>query len=146
MIRDFRLSEGDASDVAQTTWLRLFEHIDRIDPERVGGWLRTTARNECLRVLALRKRILLTYDESAFEGTAEDQPEVDEMLLAAERADEVRHAIEKLPDSWQQLMRLLMADPPVPYSHISRTLGLPVGSIGPLRGRCLNKLRTLLEC
>lgn len=144
--RSFRLADSDASDVSQTAWLRLLEHVDRIDPVRVGAWLVVTTRRECLRVLALRKRVLLTYEDDAFETTAGNQPELDEDLLAEERARDVRRALQSLPDRWQQLLGMLMADPPMPYSEISETLGLPIGSIGPMRGRCLDKLRVLLEC
>jgi DNA-directed RNA polymerase specialized sigma24 family protein len=70
---------------------------------------------------------------------------VDEALLAAERAQDVRAAMSRLPTEQQQLLELLMADPPVSYAEISDQLGLPVGSIGPTRGRCLAKLRVLLE-
>lgn len=143
--RDFRLSDNDASDVAQTTWLRLLEHIDRIDPFRVAAWLATTARHECLRVVALRKRTLLSYDDDAFERAWGAEPDVDEGMLADERAHDVRRAVQALPPRWQQLLQLSMADPPVPYAEISAVLGMPVGSIGPVRGRCLAKLRTLLE-
>ena len=60
---EFKLIESDAADVAQTTWLRLLEHIDRIEyPDRVGSWLAATARNECLRSLAARKRVVLATD------------------------------------------------------------------------------------
>src|SRR5215471_1430485 len=60
---EYRLVESDAADVVQTTWLRLLEHIDRIQsPDRLGSWLATTARNECLRCLAARKRMVLTHD------------------------------------------------------------------------------------
>lgn len=143
--RSFRLSDSDASDVSQTAWLRLLEHIDRIDPERVGAWLVVTTRRECLRVLALRKRVLLSYDDAVFEALAGSQPDVDEALLADERAVDVRRALSSLPDRLQELVGMLTADPPVPYAEISATLGLPVGSIGPMRGRCLDKLRVQLE-
>jgi len=141
---DFRLVESDAADVAQTTWLRLLEHINRVDPERVGAWLVVTTRRECLRVLAFRKRVLLTYEATAFEDVAGDQPELDSDLIAGERADDVRRALEKLPDRWQQMLGMLMSDPPAPYAEISATIGIPIGSIGPIRGRCLEKLRLLL--
>jgi DNA-directed RNA polymerase specialized sigma24 family protein len=111
---DFKLVESDAADVAQTTWLRLLEHIDRIQyPDRVGSWLAATARNEC--------------------------------LLADESAQVVRDALSRLPRRWQRLLELLMADPPVSYADISDELGLPIGSIGPTRGRCLARLRVLLQ-
>lgn len=144
--RGFKLVESDAADVVQTTWVRLIEHIDRIEqPDRVGAWLAATARNECLRHVSARKRIVLVHESVELESADQHGPEVDEALLAAERAEHVRAAMARLPPQWQQLLELLMADPPVSYAEISDQLGLPVGSIGPTRGRCLAKLRVLLE-
>lgn len=143
---EFKLTESDAADVVQTTWLRLLEHIHRIEyPERVGSWLAATARNECLRTLAGRKRLVLGHDEAEFSSVAVSAPEIDERLLADERAQVVRDALARLPRRWQRLMGMLMADPPVPYAEISDELGLPIGSIGPTRGRCLDRLRVLLQ-
>src|SRR5580704_2994567 len=104
-----------------------------------------TARNECLRHVAARKRLVLVHEDAEFDGVDHHGPEVDEALLAAERAQVVREAMAHLPAQWQQLLELLMADPPISYAEISDQLGLPVGSIGPTRGRCLAKLRVLLE-
>jgi RNA polymerase sigma factor (sigma-70 family) len=144
--RDFKLTESDAADVAQITWLRLLEHIDRLEyPARVGSWLAATARHECLRSLAARKRVVLVHDDTALPGLTVHEPEIDERLLAEERAGAVREAISRLPGRWQRLIELLMADPPASYAEISDQLGLPVGSIGPTRGRCLERLRVLLE-
>ena len=146
MTRDFKLVESDAADVAQATWLRLLEHIDRLEqPARVGSWLAATARNECLRHLAARKRVVLANDDVPLEGAAGHEPEVDERLLAAERAQVVREALSRLPRRSQRLLELLMADPPASYAEISDQLGLPVGSIGPTRRRCLARLRVLLQ-
>jgi RNA polymerase sigma factor (sigma-70 family) len=143
--RDFKLGESDAADVAQATWLRLLEHIDRIEyPDRVGSWIAATARNECLRSLAARKRVVLAHDEVTLDRVASSDAEVDAGLLAAERAVVVREAVSRLPHRWQQLMELLMSDPPVSYIEISDRLGLPVGSIGPTRRRCLARLQVLL--
>jgi RNA polymerase sigma factor (sigma-70 family) len=143
---DFKLMESDAADVAQTTWLRLLQHIDRIEhPDRVGSWLAATARNECLRSLAARKRVVLGHDDVELDSTVAHGPEVDERLLADERDQVVRDALSRLPRRWQRLLEMLMADPPVPYADISDELGLPVGSIGPTRGRCLARLRVLLQ-
>jgi RNA polymerase sigma factor (sigma-70 family) len=142
----FKLAESDAADVVQTTWMRLIEHIDRIEqPDRVGSWLAATARNECLRHVGARKKIVLVHEDVEFDGADHHEPAVDEGLLAAERAQVVREAMARLPAQWQQLLTLLMADPPISYAEISDQLGVPVGSIGPTRGRCLAKLRTLLE-
>jgi RNA polymerase sigma factor (sigma-70 family) len=143
---EFKLVESDASDVAQTTWLRLLEHIDRIQyPDRVGSWLAATARNECLRSLAARKRVILGHDDAELNSAVAAVPEVDERILAHERDQVVRDAMSRLPGRWQRLLEMLMADPPVSYAEISDQLGVPVGSIGPTRGRCLARLRVLLQ-
>ena len=143
---DFKLAESDAADVAQTTWLRLLEHIDRIEyPDRVGSWLAATARNECLRNLAARKRVVLAHDDEMLTGVVAAEPEVDERILADERDQVVRDALSRLPRRSQRLLELLMADPPTSYAEISNEMGLPVGSIGPTRGRCLAQLRVLLQ-
>jgi RNA polymerase sigma factor (sigma-70 family) len=143
---DFRLVESDAADVAQTTWLRLLEHIDRIEyPDRVGSWLAATARNECLRSLAARKRVVLSHDDQELGEGVAHEPDIDARLLADERAQTVRDALARLPSRWQRLLELLMADPPVSYAEISDQLDLPIGSIGPTRGRCLERLRVLLQ-
>jgi RNA polymerase sigma factor (sigma-70 family) len=142
----FKLSESDAADVVQTTWMRLIEHIDKIEqPDRVGAWLSATARNECLKHVSAKKRIVLVHENVELENADHHGTDVDEALLAAERAEHVRAALACLPALQQQLLELLMADPPVSYAEISDQLGLPVGSIGPTRGRCLAKLRVLLE-
>ena len=146
MTRDFKLVESDAADVFQATWLRLLEHIDRLEqPARVGSWLAATARNECLRSMAARKKVMLVHDDVTLKDGVAHEPEIDERLLAEERAQAVRDALSRLPWRWRRLVEMLMADPPVPYTEISDQLGLPVGSIGPTRGRCLERLRVLLQ-
>lgn len=144
--RDFRLSEGDAADVSQTTWLRLIEHIDRLtEPSRVGAWLATTARRECLRTQARSRRVTLVADECELESAGSDDPGVDADLLRAERDAVVAHAAAQLPERCRELLRLLTLDPPPSYEEISAVLSVPIGSIGPTRGRCLRKLRALVE-
>jgi RNA polymerase sigma factor (sigma-70 family) len=143
--RDFQLVESDAADVVQVTWLRLLERIQQIEnPDRVGSWLASTARNECLRHLAARKKVVLAEDDIVLDGAAITDPEVDERLLSAERSLIVREALAHLPWRWQRMLELLMADPPASYAEISVQLGLPIGSIGPTRSRCLARLRGLL--
>jgi RNA polymerase sigma factor (sigma-70 family) len=144
--RDFKLAEGDASDVVQATWLRLIQNIHRLEcPEKVGSWLAATARHECLRSLSARKKIVLAPDDTPLDGVALNEPDIDERLLAEERAHTVREALSRLPWQSQRLLELLMADPPPSYAEISDQLGLPIGSIGPTRGRCLEKLRVMLQ-
>ena len=144
---DFKLMESDAADVAQTTWLRLLEHIDRIEyPDRMGSWLAATARNECLRSLAARKRVVLGHEEVGTTTASPCTSRRSTSVCSPTRARRsVRDALSRLPRRWQRLLEMLMADPPVPYAEISDQLGLPVGSIGPTRGRCLARLRALLQ-
>ena len=146
LTRRFRLADSDARDVAQATWLRLLENIGRIErPDRIGSWLATTARRECLRKIAAGKRAVLVDDDGAFDTVAACLPGADELVLAVERAQELRSALARLPWRWRRMIELLMADPPTPYAAIAVELGLPIGSIGPTRSRCLNRLRHLLE-
>lgn len=143
--RGYRLSDGDAADVSQTTWLRLVENLDRLDdPSRVGAWLATTTRRECLRVLGQSRRLTLVGEVEDLEPSDAPEGEVDAALLAAERAAAVREALSTLPLRSQQLMNLLMMDPPPSYSEISAMLHMPIGSIGPTRGRCVARLREIL--
>ena len=101
----------------QVTWLRLLEHIDRLEqPARVGSWLAATARNECLRALAARQKIVPVPDDLAFHEAAAHQPAVDERLLADERDQTVREALGHLPRQWRRLVEMLMSDPPASYA------------------------------
>jgi RNA polymerase sigma factor (sigma-70 family) len=143
---EFRLVESDAADVTQTTWLRLFEHIGRLEhPDRVASWLASTARHECLRHVAAHKKVVLGHDDDELTSVVAHEPEVDERLLADERAQVVRTVLTRLPKRHQRLLEMLMADPPASYADISDELGLPIGSIGPTRGRLLARLRVLLQ-
>jgi RNA polymerase sigma factor (sigma-70 family) len=139
---DFKLAESDAADVVQATWLRLLENIHRLHyPERVGSWLAATARHECLRSLTARKKMVLTADDIPLDGAALHEPEIDERLLAEERAQTVREALSRLPWRWRRLLELQMADPPASYAEISDQLGVPMGT----RSRSLERLRTILQ-
>lgn len=146
--RNHRLLQGDAADVSQTTWLRLLENIDRLtDPGRVGAWLATTARRECLRLSARRKRTVLVADETDLEldHLRIHAPELDDRILLAERDAALRDAFGTLSPRCRELLRLMLLDPAPSYEEISAALGMPVGSIGPTRGRCLDKLRAVVK-
>ena len=142
---DFKLVESDAADVAQTTWLRLLEHIDRIEyPDRLGSWLAATARNKRLRCLAAHKRVVPSQDDVELNGAVAARARDRRAPSRRRTRKDVRDALSRLPWRWQRLLELLMADPPASYTDISDELGLPIGSIGPTRGRCLARLRMLL--
>lgn len=142
--RGFRLSSADCADVVQNTWLKLVEKLDRVDdPDRLAGWLGTTARRECLQLLrrAERRRVA----DLPPPDVPDDGPPVDEGLLVAERDAALRRAVEQLSDKCRELIRVLMVSPPLTYLEVSAVLDMPVGSIGPSRGRCLDHLRALTE-
>jgi RNA polymerase sigma factor (sigma-70 family) len=140
--RGHRLNAADAADVFQTTWLRLLEHIDRIQqPERVGAWLATTARRECLRVLRLAGRQLANGDDFDVLPDPRTSRAPDGDLIAVERQQIVNQLVEQLPLRSQLLLRMLSADSPLSYTEISEALSMPVGSIGPTRARALEQLR-----
>jgi RNA polymerase sigma factor (sigma-70 family) len=141
--RRHRLDVADADDVGQSVWLRLVEQLDRIrDPAALPGWLATTTRRECWRVL----RAAHGLETAGYVLDAESIPDrqsgmAEDELLRAERHAALREAFARLPPSYQRLIALLIEDPPVPYVEISDRLGIPVGSIGPTRRRCLDRLR-----
>jgi RNA polymerase sigma factor (sigma-70 family) len=143
--RRHRLSASDAADVSQTTWLRLVEHIDRIqDPERVGGWLATTARHEALRVIRISDRELPSeHDNYVDLRAAENAEAVDADLLTEERDRELWELISLLPARCQLLLSVLHDESRLSYVEIGQTLDMPTGSIGPTRARCLEHLRRL---
>jgi RNA polymerase sigma factor (sigma-70 family) len=139
--RSHRLSEADAADVCQTTWLRAVEHIARLDrAERFGAWLVTTARRESLAVLRHNARHELSEGSRFDQLEARDAAPGDELVLA-ERDAALLEALEGLAPQRRALMRMLAADPAPSYEEISASLGIPIGSIGPTRARCLAELR-----
>ena len=141
--RRHRLGRADADDVAQSVWLRLVDQLDRVrDPAALPGWLATTARRECLRVLCATQGPRATMYALDVETLPDERAGVaDQGLLAAERHAALREAFDQLPPNGKQLISLLIADPPLPYADISARLGIPVGSIALTRRRCLDKLR-----
>ena len=131
-----RLAAQDIDDVGQRVWLLLLEQIGNLrEPAALPGWLVTTTSRECLRVLRAAER------SQPLPGWFADDVTVDERILAAERAAAVHAAMAGLPMRCQRLLAMLVSDPPCSYAEISAELGIPVGSIGPQRSRCLERLR-----
>jgi RNA polymerase sigma factor (sigma-70 family) len=137
------LGGADTEDVAQNVWLTLVNQLGTLrDPAALPGWLATTTRRECGRILRAARR----PHDAGRAPDAETIPDeqavtVEQELLAAERHAALREALAQLPPCCQQLIALLTESPPPSYTQISARLGLPTGSIGPSRGRCLDKLR-----
>jgi len=140
--RHYRLDRSDAEDVAQSIWLQFVNHLGAIrDPAAVPGWLTTVTRRECGRVVRAARG-----PQAAGQLADVNLPDMqtrtaEQELLAAERHAVLREAFTCLSPSRQKLMAMLIEDPPVPYTEISARLGIPISSIGPTRGRCLDQLR-----
>jgi RNA polymerase sigma factor (sigma-70 family) len=141
--RSHRLDEASACDVVQNTWLALLEHLDDLrNPDALSGWLATTARHECLRVLRHSSRQIPTEDDRMPEDAV--PPVAEARLVAEERDAELWRAFATIPARCQALLRMLAGDPPPSYEDVGAALGMPIGSIGPTRGRCLATLRRAL--
>jgi len=141
--RRHRVDGADADDVGQSVWLQLVDQLDKVrDPAALPGWLATTTRRECARVLrTVRGPHAAGYSLDAETIPDEQARMAEQQVLVAERHAALREAFAHLPPCCQQLIAVLIEDPPVPYAEISARLGIPVGSIGPNRSRCLDRLR-----
>ena len=144
--RGFRIDVADAADAVQNTWLRLVEHLDRVeDPERLGAWLATTARRECLQLIRRASRVRTDPATEHLEQLPDPDEPVDAGVLLGERDAALWRALRTLSERCQQLLRILMATPPPAYADVAATLGMAIGTIGPTRQRCLDKLRAVVH-
>ncbi|MGN9780923.1 RNA polymerase sigma factor [Nonomuraea sp. ZG12] len=139
----FRLSRADADDVGQSVWLSLVEQLPRLrEPAALPGWLATATRRECLRCAQAaerQQRLRLPVDADVLVDVRAPAPGQD--LIDAERNAALAAGFRQLDGRCQELLSMLMCQPPVPYTDISAKLSMPVGAIGPTRARCLEKLR-----
>ena len=141
--RKYRLGRDDAEDVGQNVWMRLVDQLDKIrNPAALAGWLATTTRRECGRLVRAAHApgtVVCEFDPEIIPD--ERAGAVEQELLAAERHAALREAFTCLPPEGQRLISMLVADPPVAYAEISARLGIPIGSIGPTRSRYLDRMR-----
>lgn len=145
--RAYRLEPNAAADAVQATWLKLIESIDDLhEPEALPGWLLTTARRQAGRGVQVRGRDLLSdnFDDLDVDLGEAALP-LDAALLTDERDAALWEAFSRLGERCQRLLRVLVAPESPSYVEVAAHLGMPVGSIGPTRGRCLAQLRVLLE-
>lgn len=152
VVRAHRLSDADAHEVYQTVWFRFAQHLGRLrEPDKAGSWLASTARHECLKVLKGLTRLTLTDDPQVLDRASEERtPEQtlidsEEAAVEAERIRRLWQEFEALGERCRKLLRVLMASPPPSYVEVSSALGIAVGSIGPLRQRCLRRLRARMD-
>ena len=152
VVRAHRLSDADAHEVYQTVWFRFAQNLGRIrEPDKAGSWLASTARHECLKVLKSLTRLTLTDDPQVLDRASDDRTPEESLIDSeeeADRAERVRRLwqeLEGMGERCRQLLRVLVSSPPPSYVEISAALGIAVGSIGPLRQRCLRRLRARMD-
>jgi RNA polymerase sigma factor (sigma-70 family) len=138
----YRLNDQDIEDVGQTVWLLLVEHIRELrEPAALPGWLATTTHRECQRALTTARKTEGAGTNPDDALLVVDSAVIEREILTAERSATLRLALRELPPRCQQLLAMLISDPPYSYAEISATLQIPMGSIGPQRSRCLERLR-----
>ncbi|MGH3887002.1 MAG: RNA polymerase sigma factor [Pseudonocardiaceae bacterium] len=144
-VRSFRLQEADALDAMQMTWLRLAENADRVQfPERLGGWLVTTARRECLHILRQAKPAPDLIDVGP-ETVVDPSASPEQRAIDANTTRTLRKLIDELSPLRRTLLRMLFTDNPCSYAKIANIAGIPLGGIGPTRARALRQLRARLD-
>jgi RNA polymerase sigma factor (sigma-70 family) len=142
VVRSYRLQDADAHDAEQRTWLRLVEHRDAVrDPERLGGWLATTASRECLRIL--RESRAVVTDE--LDAVPDPNRAVEDQVVDADTVSRLWTIVAALPPRGRSIMMELFAEDPRPYSEVARATGIPVGSLGPSRARLIGRVRRSFE-
>lgn len=136
------LAPDDVQDVVQNTWLELISHLDRIqNPRALTAWLVVTTKRQAWRVNRRRRS---TEPDDSLAEVADDAPEAAYGLITDQRDRVLWRAFGLLPTRCRELLRVVATADRPDYAELSRALGMPHGSIGPTRGRCLAKLRALL--
>lgn len=139
------LQPSDAADAAQLTWLRLFKHIKDIrEPEHLPGWLAVTARREAVRIAQSRKRYALCADPDTEYLIRSSLSVTDSYPVEGHYSPAVAAALAQLPPRYEALIRVLMNEDSPRYSEVAKRIGIPIGSIGPMRMRALDMLRPVL--
>jgi RNA polymerase sigma factor (sigma-70 family) len=135
----YGLSPAQVDDVLQAAWLALLENLGALrSPDAVGAWLVVTVRREAFRVLQGHVREVVVDDPLAGREPAADGLEA--QVLAGERRSALAGALRTLPDRHRRLIGLMLLEPDLEYREISARTGIPIGSIGPIRGRCVARL------
>jgi RNA polymerase sigma factor (sigma-70 family) len=141
----FGFSDPDSSDVFQGVCLKLLEHLHEVkDDRKIGGWLATTTTRQCLAIRTLKQRESGTEEE--VEEPEDPSGTLEDIQLLAEQYQLLRDSVQKLPTRCRTMIEMLYLDMKQPsYEEIAEELGIPVPSVGPIRARCLDKLRMMLR-
>ena len=141
----YGLSQDDAADIFQSVCADLIAELLRVrEPKALPAWLIRVAANKCIQAKARSRRMV--PEEEAGEAADPSDRRGEEIVAEAEQEQMVRTAVLELSPRCRELVQMLFVEsPPRPYNHIAQELGIAVGSIGIIRGRCLAKLRRALE-
>lgn len=139
---NFGLSHADADDIAQTTFTALVRSLDAVEDEaRLGSWLATVARRQTWRLVEQRRRER-PEDHAMLDRSSTD----DDARASVERLEWMHQGLVRMDDRCRDLLAALYFDDGEPsYADVAERFGIPVGSIGPTRARCLQKMRTVLD-
>jgi RNA polymerase sigma factor (sigma-70 family) len=142
------LRNEDAEDTFQKVFLILYKNLDRIDSAlALPKWLATTAARESIRLIRQNRdksAIALDAIDNLDEMIASEESSVEEVMLAAAQSDAIRNVISLLPGKCPQLLTMLYSEEESSYEEVKDRLGIPSGSIGPTRARCIERLRKAL--
>ena len=145
----YGLTQAEINDVFQSVWLALLKNLSKLrQPDRVSAWLVTTARRECWerRRGVDFERTVPMDTEQLISDKFSDDPTPEEVVAEFENHQNVRDAVKELDDRCQKLLWHLYYDSDHPsYKDVASILEIPIGSIGPLRVRCLRKLRSVYD-
>jgi RNA polymerase sigma factor (sigma-70 family) len=145
-VRSFRLQEADALDAVQMTWLRLAENAHQVQfPERLGGWLATTARHECLHILRHRAKLAAEPVGAVAKTVTDPSVGPEQRVIDADTAQTLWKLVDGLPPRQRTLLRALFTDNPRSYAEVAHVAGIPPGAIGPTRARTLRRLQGRLK-
>lgn len=145
-VRSFRLQDADVFDAVQMTWLRLAENSHRVQfPERLAGWLATTARRECLHILRQQAKHSPAPAETVAESVVDPGVGPEQRVIDRDTAQTLWSLVAELSPLRRTLLRALFTDNPRPYTEVARAAGIPAGGIGPTRARALQQLRRRLD-
>jgi RNA polymerase sigma factor (sigma-70 family) len=139
------------ADAFQDVFTIVWRNLDLLsEPAALPGWISTIARREAWRTARRRSRTAeqerRVAADPAGSGLPWQSPPADDASERAERAALVRHAVDRLDGRCRDMLTMLFWEEPTPpYDEVAERLGMPLGSLGPTRGRCLEKLRERLE-
>jgi RNA polymerase sigma factor (sigma-70 family) len=144
--RGYRLTDEEAGDATQNAWVALLTRLGTLrDPRCLAGWLASTMRHECLKIIRRRARERPADTTLLIEvGPPAEDVGLDHSLLVAERDAILWRAVDQLPTRQQQVLRALAATPPPSYEEVAAQMQVSIGTIGPTRMRALQRLRALL--